>query len=127
MAHPVPQYSDENLQPPLVQQVFPLLGVEAEHPAPPGLVGGILPVRSNASFEDGVGLAGLQETAGLDLEIIVKRNLQTGWSVESQTLVWTLQNSSTVLMLAMETRSWLQETRLLFPENQKVQVWPRLW
>ena len=42
-------------------------------------------------------------------------------------MVWTDQNSSTVLMLAMETRSWVQETRLLFPENQKVQVWPRLW
>ena len=69
VAHPVPQHTDENLQPPLVQQVLPLLGVEADHPAPPGLVGGILPVRSNAGFEDRVGLAGLQETAGLDLEI----------------------------------------------------------
>ena len=127
VSHPVPQHTDQELQPPLVQQVLPLLGVEAQHPAPPGLVGGILPVRSNASLEDGVGLAGLQETAGLDLEITRVQqppDLQIG---VRQTWLKMVQNSSTVFMLAMETRSWLQESRLLFPENQKVQAWPRLW
>lgn len=75
VTHPAAQDSDEDLEPPLVQQGLPLLGVEAEHPATPGTVGGILPVRSNASPEHGVGLAGLQQTAGLDqLEIILYRN-----------------------------------------------------
>ena len=30
-------------------------------------------------------------------------------------------------MFATETRSWDQESRLLFPENQKVQAWPNSW
>ena len=72
VSHPAAQHREENLEPALVQQGLPLPGVEAEHPAAPGTVGGILPVRSNASSEHGVGLAGLQQTAGLDhLEIVL--------------------------------------------------------
>ena len=84
-AHLAPQGGDENLQPPLVQQVLPLPGVEAELPAAPGPVGGILPVRGHAGPEDGVGLAGLQETAGLDLGITPVLHLYTNLRTFTQT------------------------------------------